>query len=419
MSGGDVLRSVAAVRGAVATLALLTGCATVGTGGPLGVEVVGEGSEVRFSWGPDHPWAGRFATQASQYRLFAQYVADGRKLEQELAVAKPASKNSWAFTLPAELRAVPQTEICLLIGLARGGQVVPLRAGNSRLGADTARFRFPEWEGLVKAQSATAQQSRSASQAEASVRYEEERAASLAKALASRGITSKQNCDGLLSRQPTASPSPGFGVEAVPDVATKVCVRRTRNLRRLPTSIQTDMPALAADVLQDTTVDRSDPLRTNAGAFMSDWNRWQVSTGAAYTPEIGDADDLLPVGGILAQQIISLKKSGVAANAATKRSLLAGLLSTYNGCVEDSQKQLKVKLAAWEQERVNKPLRDKIYGEQLYKACLNDVDEVDRALKAASDARAKLAEVPRTGPPGTEARAPARASALTEQTCAL
>ncbi len=379
----------------------LGGCAANKLSSNAGVSVQGEPQAVVFGWEADHPWANQFQTQAARLRLYAQYRSRGQVVEQDLGTGSPGGDKRLRFALPANLRSTPEGPVCLFVSASRNAASVPVRL--EAAGGDTARFRHAAWDTAVRVNTGQAQAQRELSAAEAAQVERETAYASMRGRLEKEGATTVEACQAR-SAAPAAAPplpaGPALRADQLMDGAQRVCVRRTRNMRRFNAEYQIDVPEVVGQAQQQAAA--GERWRGAATAFLRDWQRWSGQTGVDYRPEVGSETEGLPAVGTLYALIKAYNKAGKQVPPEQQRALAAGLLDAYGGCVEDVHKQLRLMLQAWERGQRNQPGRDKAYQERQQAECVGRVGELDKLAQDVEEGRRQLARLR-----GAQAPAPA------------
>jgi hypothetical protein len=127
---------------------LLFSCASTSLNNNLDTTVEGKGNNLVFSWTDQHPFAQNYKTARMQ--LIAEYQEldmNGNTRPVKQVVANRSRDfpelNSKVFTLPRNLRSIPESEnVCLYI--AMNNQAIPVRASSG--GQESSRFAFPLWQ---------------------------------------------------------------------------------------------------------------------------------------------------------------------------------------------------------------------------------------------------------------------------------
>ena len=358
----------------------LYGCSTNSIGESASTKVEGLQDSVIFSWQQDHPWSTQFSGQGSRFSLFAQYVANGRPVEQNLGRPSSVSSQQWTFALPRELRSVPESQVCLFFSQSQTSPSIPVRA-RAAVGGETARFRFPDWEKRVIAATSTSVLEAELKAIDSIVADSKAQLARLKGDLERSGVKSIEDCSRLASAvsstQYESIPADVVPVAMQMDATERICVRRARNMKRFRPEYRADLDVLAEQVSTDTTVALTERTRSQVRSFLNQWMKWRDRTGPEYTPQLGSPTEGLPTGGVLDEAIKVWNSSAAPKTSASRATITAGLLDAYSGCLEDVSKQLAIRGAAWESARVNRPARDRLFAERRRAQCHSQVSGLE------------------------------------------
>lgn len=379
---------------ALAAIALF-GCASGGIGDNASTKVEGAQDSIVFSWEPDHPWASQFAEQGSNFSLYAQYVADGNPVEQNLGRPRKTAQQQWVFSLPRDLRTVPQSNVCLFFSHIRSSVSIPLRL-KAMPGGDTARFRFPEWEQRVVASTKASKAEGELKAMEALIADSRLELSRLRTDLSRQGITRVEDCnraaDTPAVRGDEAPPADVVSPSQQAGAAERICVRRSRNMKRFRDEYKIDLDVLAEQLVSDTNIAANDQSKLRARAFLTHWAKWRDRTGPEFTPQLGTATEGLPTAGVLDDTIKTWNNTSIPKTTASRQTVAAGLLDAYFGCLDDTGKQLAIRNAAWERSRALRPTRDRLFAERRLEQCQAQVAGIETLAKELAVQEKNLSE---------------------------
>ncbi|MBA3756590.1 MAG: hypothetical protein H0X02_10335 [Nitrosomonas sp.] len=372
---------------------MLTGCATFGS--TLNTQVVGSGNTLVLTWDKQHPLARQLQSD-SNIRIRADYRVDGRLISEALASSRGSVDRRVAFVLPHKLRSLPDGEICLYIQPSnRGISILPIRAASCSH-VDTGGFRYPAWETLLLENMRQQVAEYTQSKLKNELQSIQTRVTSNEKILLNKGVKKLEDCAQIApgSTQLIEKERPFDVVEAAQhDTATrKICIRQMRNQNM---KWMLDVSDLIKNHM--TEKETFSTYRNKAQIFLRDWNKWFSSVGAEYRPEIGTENDSLPIVSTTWIPIIeaykkkhALKSDQISLSKSDRIALSGALLDAYEGCIEDTRKQLMTKLIAWQKQLQSKPVRDREYVEYARQECRKEVEENQKLMTRATELKQQI-----------------------------
>ena len=375
-----------AVAAALPIVSLIPGCAT-----PLadnaGMFVEGARNTVFLTWDEDYPWTAAAKAQLPRLHLFAQYRSQSKPVEQDLGAVRSIDQRTLTFDLPTSLRNTPDGSVCLFFSASRSGTSIPVRIKSSETN-DTARFRFPTWETAATASTRAALVSRRGDNLEAEIRDLETSLEAQRAALQKMGVQTRQDCAGIGGKVgdavPLARPREAVDPKLQEQASQRLCVRRARNLRVLT---NLDPLEFTNSLSTDTAIAAGDGRRRMAATFRDLWTRWLDRTGVDYVPEVGKADDILPLNKVAEQALLAWIKSNRTDE--NRRVIATGLVEAFEGCLDDTRKQLAIKYSAWERARREQPRRDQLYVEHERRQCVAQYGEMEKTQALLDEAKGK------------------------------
>jgi hypothetical protein len=397
-------------------------------------KVAAEGSVITLSWDKNHPWNAELA--AGGVALMARYRAGGRPVDVADVVAKGTVQGKNArfatFTLPEDVRAIPQSSVCLYFQMPNR-RVIPIRR-STKLDGDTAGFTYDIWERRIRARATVREGQTRVAAAQRALAEAESHVTSQQTVLTTRGWTSQAACDGLAVPQTAVEAKP-YGVvppEQQDEIARRVCVFRVwrsqqyaeaiverllkpslksgRDLQEVREMLDAMysaafmLPDVAGPLLKQlndaggTSVPGFAARETQAAAFLADWARYGGSS-ANYQPHLGrDRDRLGWVGSaasvairVHARRILRELNAEWAlegeppATADEARSLIGIALDAYGGCVDDAKVQLRLQYDQWQSLQSSAPQRAASAAAFFAKECRQGISLLDK-LKAEVEA---------------------------------
>ena len=429
---------------AVAIVAVATTALAAQDKSTLGTRVSVAGNDVAVTWDKNHPWDAQLSRSGAE--LVAEYEVGNRGVVSE-SLARAASggaNRTFRFTLPANLKGEPSGVVCLYVQPAGSRTVLPIRKA-TREGADTARFRYEEWEKSVRQHVDLVAAGRRVQALERDEAAAAQRLQAQQSAVETGGWSAAGACDAIPARNATGGATP-YDIVAAPqqdETARRVCVHRVWSGRQLADrkleryakevagiragggGIKVEafadilkegvfgfnfiVPEAAGALLEELRKAGTDAQilsrrSAQAAEFRADWNRFSPTSGD-YAPQLGAADDVLGWGAETAPAALSvmardmarrLKVDEIATTVApaTLRDLsgvIGASLDGYSGCLEDSRKQLKIKYDNWQALQTSAPQRAIAEHDFLVRECRQAVSTRDQ-LQAADEAlKAKLA----------------------------
>jgi hypothetical protein len=417
------------------TLAAVTGClhATVGnTQGKdtLWTELTAKGETISLEWASSHPWNALLTASGAQ--LVAVYHVDGRREIRE-AIARgdrvPGEDRMLQFQLPETLKNAPVGSVCLLVE-APNRRTLPIRRASDS-DRDTGGFRYKEWEQQVRSTS-EAQEIRVRVATGERVLATSATAISQREAsLAERGWDNPQACETISVPRsgPPLRPVDVIDLSEQADAARQLCVYRVRRNYSRAIKIEGILGKAVAGVSKAEAREYlSEPFRNAFGGpvgispddllkqatellgtanetvkarapqiqeFLGEWSRWATG-GSDYQPPLAGEElgwqqsareaALRLFGPALAKQLGAEEAmQGVArASQSDLEAVLGASLDAYAGCVDDSRKQLKLKLDAWEALRAAAPERAAATRDFFVRECRQQFLELGEVKKQAS-----------------------------------
>lgn len=374
-------------------IALLFGCASGSIGENANTKVEGNQNSLVFSWEQSHPWSAQLAAQGSRYSLFAQYITGGRPVEQNLGRPQRVTPLQWTFLLPRELRSAPEGHVCLFFSQSQHSPSIPIRA-KAIPGGDTARFRFPDWEKLVAAGTKASAIATEIKTMESSIADSKVEHARLKGELERNGVKSMEDCsrapNTIVTTQIEATPADVLLASQQADAAERICVRRSRNMKRFRAEYRVDLDVLTEQLITESSVALPERSKSQAKAFLNHWTKWRDRTGPEYTPQLGSSGEGLPTGGVLDVAVSNWNNATIAKTAAARVAVTSGLLDAYSGCLEDVGKQLTIRSAAWQSAQTNRPARDRIFAERKREQCQSLVSGLEGLTKSLAEQEGQL-----------------------------
>lgn len=409
--------------------------------GTLWTEVSSSTNIVRLAWDNSHPWDALLTTSGAE--LVARYVTDGgREVTETLGrgTRVPDRSRAVEFVLPGDLRGAPSGPVCLAIQLP-DRRVLPIRRAQSG-DLDTAGFRYQAWGEQIHQRTQARALDRSIEALQRALEIATANTATAETTATARGWTDEDACAKPVA-MPTGTPVP---FDVVPpdrqdDEARRVCVARVREARQMTIrgaatarrlqsyEAQRDVAAarrllfseysaarvLEASALLARMADQLGPdhpvvreYGERKRRFDADWSRFSASTGR---PLLGTRQDEITwpsegwavafrlLGGIdFAREmkaewaITDLPDS----KAEDLVALLGAAFTAYEGCVDDANKQLRLKYDSFQAYAGDAPQRARAQQQFFERECrqgLADRNKLRAEREAfARDLRARQAE---------------------------
>lgn len=413
-------------------LALLAVCAVAATTAApaaqgkdtLWTEVTASAATIRLAWDKDHPLDADL--KGARADLVVRYVNEqGLEVAENLGrgTRTPDSARAVEFALPAELRGSPGGRVCLAIQL-QDRRFLPVR--RARTGdPDTAGFVYPAWAELVERRAQARVLDRDIDQLRRALAVAVRNVTTTERAAAARGWTDPTSCVApmaMVSSLPT--PFDVVAPERQDSEARRVCIGRVRSaigltikgerarqrLRELEAAGKLDgaRQLLFSEYAEARVVEASawlakvekelgpeHPLvrlhRDEKRQFDTDWARF--SNDQLATPLLGATDDVVAwpsearsvafrvLGGhTLARELdAGWAVAGLPeATAGDVFAMVDAAFAAYDGCVEDSTKQLRLKHDAWQARAAAAPQRALAQGEFFARECRQGLADRDQ-----------------------------------------
>jgi hypothetical protein len=434
-----------AMRG-VAVVAWLVAPSLVSAQGreTLETKVTVRGDQVVLEWSDKHPWDAMLLSNAPvllfEYRQAGGQVAldclagysgsavgRGCPGVQGARAGGPRSR-SLAYTLPPALTGVPAGNACLLFRMG-DQRLLPLRKVDRDKG-ETARFRYPEWEALVRGAGGRALAEQRVSNARRALQERRDEVAALEKEQSRRGGATRAACDAIPapSLEEESSGRPIAEAAELDLVARQVCVMRVRNAGQnlaretladhlrsnkvLPPSVLDSVlallprprdgtPLLARDRQSELEIFRRDYARLapQAARYRDD------VLGAGYTePHFGLFTDSLKLQSISragGNTILAELQQGKPVTEEFVRGWVGTHLEAYTRCVADGRAQLATTRTTTLELEQRRPALQEAARQALVKSCQTGAERLEtlraqlgpleQALAAAERA---LADIP-------------------------
>jgi len=395
----------------------------------LWTKVSAEGKTVTLSWDKNHPWDQMLSAQGAE--LMATYYTGNREVAESLgrAPASKADQRTLHFTLPETLRASVSGPVCLFLQ-APNRKSLPVRRASSN-DADTVGFRYEPWERQIRQASDARTARQLVADATRSLDAATKRVTAKQSSMAQRGWTDGASCEQVAAPSAVLGPRPFDVIDppAQDDAARRVCVNRVDNgflviqdyVEGLPKTIAAfaesrnvdgarkklsavytaafagpqgiEAPELIAGIAARLGADNATlkARQSQIAIFARDWKRW-AGTLRGYTPPLGEIDEYLRWPSTASESAFRLFGPDLANKlnagwamqgvpAATVRDLesfLGSALDAYDGCVEDSRKQLATKFDNWDALRSSAPQRAAAARDFLVRECRQEVSELEK-----------------------------------------
>lgn len=369
----------------VALAGLLTACVSKLDPKTAGTQLLGNKDKVRLLWTTDHPWAAGLARANGRIVLIGQYRAESGMVEERLSVGQ-LSNMEIEFNLPKALRTIPKGSVCLFIAESNRQNAIPIRLDTSR-GGDTAKFRHDVWERSIRLETISRVRSEQAIALNISTESIRQELEIIKQRLASRQLVKASDCDRIKSTESSESAIPELiDTKQQNDISQRVCVRRARNMSLLRPEYRVDVHAFASALSNNSYADSPELAKSRAVRYIQHRSQWGSLTGPEYTPEVGSSSEILPVGKVVAEILARFNSSGGVVLSTEGRDAAIGLMEAHSACLEDVEKQVRLRSDAWARARNNRPLREKMYMERLREQCQSDfkyIEELQSSLRSA------------------------------------
>ncbi len=348
---------------------ILTGCGTFGS--TLNTQVTGTENTISLTWDKKHPMAKQLQ-QDSYIRLRADYRYQGKPLSEVLAAASGNLGHKVVFVLPNQLKAgyVPDSEVCLYIQLSnRQIPVLPVRTV-SATHIDTGGFRYPIWEQMLKENMQRVKLEQMRPKLEYELQSIQTQLSDSEQNLREQGVRKIEDCSQFhLQQTKMERPSDVVDRERHDGVTRKICINKAKNI--IEPLAKNNLNILEFIVATRENVEALPLHREQAKIFIQDWNKWRSNISVEYQPEVDAADALLP----FSESSFSflLKSVELSINSSVVNTIVDTILDAYDGCIEDTRKQLMTKLNAWNKRMQSKPERDQAYIEYVIQQCRQEI----------------------------------------------
>lgn len=392
--------------------AALTACSTTSLGDNLGASVSANGPDVLLQWDELHAWDGLLSRRGAD--LVAEYqIGSSGWVREVLSAGQQPGRRALRFTLPPTLKGRASGPVCLYIQVSANRALLPVRKLDQQ-GEDSARFRYQEWEHLAFENTANQLRQNEVAALEAQRNQLDTTIAQQTQALEQRGWPSDSSCDRITVQTATNSlPPPGvLPLDQQADAAKQVCIARmllAKNLqqRRIQDFLASPSPtsqkatealklaqslagqtARLADNILELKSSPQSPLtaevlqgrQKEARAFLSDWQTFLPTLQRKEPLPYGDlglpstiVSSAIPIQRILLLRDLA-EKIGVNVNEFPYQSkdvlaLGGAMLDSYRGCVDDAQKELRLRRQTWDDLQKDNPERVRRLREHYVQSC--------------------------------------------------
>jgi len=451
------------VRRSIAAIACLVAPA-VGAGQgreTLETKVTVRGDHVVLEWSDKHPWDAMLLSNAPallfEYRQAngqvgldcvagANRTAMGRGCAGIPGTRAAGSRaRSLTYTLPPALTGVPAGNACLLFRLP-DQRLLPLRRAD-RGNGETTRFRYPEWEALVRGEGDRTLAEQRVIAARRALQQARDELAALEKEQAGRGGATRAACEAIPapSLEEESSGRPIAEAAELDLVARQVCVMRVRNAGQdaarqtladhlrstkvLPPSVLDSVLALIPrprDGSSRLASDRQaelDTFRRDYARLAPQANRYRDDVlRAGYTePHFGLFTDSLKLQSISragGNTILDEVRQGKPVTAEFVRGWVGTHLEAYTRCVADGRAQLATTRTTTLELEQRRPALQEAARQALVKSCQQGADRLEASRARIGPLEQQLAAAERAATDAPRARPlPAQAREVNMEAC--